>query len=169
MASMMSPWPNHHTSGDGISGYAHVVRQIRTQLAHLANSAQSEPGHLVVWESSTASVTRASREQIDLIERMYILQGREAIRSYLECHPHLISLLLEAWSMIPLYFSGMPIILRLVEDPEGYQPPQIGVYILVPNDNPDAALARLTAFDQEWWLDAMDRAFGDLFMTITAA
>ncbi len=169
MTSMISLWPNHHTSGDGISGHGQVVRQIRTQLAHLANSAQSELGHLVVWERSTASVTHASPDLIGLIERMYILQGREAIRSYLECHPHLISLLLEAWSMIPLYFSGVQMTLRLVEDPEGDQAPQIGMYILVPSDDPDAALARLTAFDQGWWLDAMDRAFGDLFITITAA
>ena len=169
MTSLMSPWPNHHTSGDGISDVVRVLHQIGAQLAHLATSAQNEQGQVLLWECSTASVTHASPDLIGLIERSYTLQGREVVCTYLERHPRLIALLLEARSMIPLYFSGVQVALRLVDDPEDYAAQQLGMYILVPNDNPDTALAQLMAFDQAWWLDAMDRAFGDLFITITAA
>lgn len=169
MTSLISPWPSNHASGDGRGGFARVIQQIGRQLAPFAPSAQSEQAQLSSWISSNSSVTLASRDQIGLIERTYLLQGRETALTYLERRPHLIPLLLEARSMIPLYFQGVPVMLRLVEPPDDDSPQQLGLYILVPGDNPDEAVARLTRFDQEWWLDAMDRSLGDLFITIAAA
>lgn len=169
MTSLISPWPGNHASGDGRGGFARVIQQIGRQLAPFAPSAQSEQAQLSSWISSNSSVTVASRDQMSLIARAYLLQGREAVLTFLERRPHLIPLLLEARSMIPLYFQSVPVALRLSEGGEDYGPQQLGLYILVPSNKPEESLTQLAAFDQEWWLDAIDRALGDLVITIAAA
>ena len=72
-------------------------------------------------------------------------------------HPFLVPLLLEAHGKIAEFFGPSPrIVLEVVTDPEAeYRE----LFALVrTNLSPSAALACLERFDQEWWLDASERA-----------
>lgn len=169
MTSLMSPWPGHHTSGGKSIEISQVLRQIAGQIARFASPAQSEQVSSLLWGGTGASVTLTSPDLLTLLERCYVLEQREQVQSFLARHPQLVPLLLEAFSVIQLYFERAQVVLRPVDDPEGYTFEQLGLFILVPGDDPEKALEQLAAFDEGWWLDAMGRARGHLFITVAAA
>lgn len=120
------------------------------------------------WRNTSASITQASPDLLALLERFYVLPQRAPVLAFLASRPYLVALLLEARLYIHLYFHDVQLVLRLQEHIEG-GPEQVELSIVVPADHPDQVIAQLAAFDEGWWLDAGDRAFGELFITVTAA
>jgi hypothetical protein len=77
----------------------------------------------------------------------------------------LIPLLFEACARIMACFDDTKMALEVLSDPEAPSDLQLVVYIqthLPPND----AIAKLDQFDDEWWLEASQRADGKLCIHI---
>lgn len=80
---------------------------------------------------------------------------------YLNHHPMLVPLILEAGDKAHEYFAERPALaLHLTEYPDDGSRE---LFLLIQTAQPpEAALTQLDRFDQEWWFDALDRAEGKL-------
>jgi hypothetical protein len=118
--------------------------------------------------TETRSVTTRAREaDLDLLERMYIITDRNAVRGFLTHRPFLVPLLFEAHSEIATFFAGAPLRLAVVIDPEDENARHLTLSIMT-SLPPSAAVDRLQALDTAWWLDAIDRARGALSTSVTS-
>ena len=109
------------------------------------------------WQESGLSLVRTSELQFALLEQRYLFRRRNEVIGFLKRYRFLVSLLLEVYDRIAEYFGPSPeVVLEVVSDPEAeYRE----LFALVrTNLSPSAALACLERFDQEWWLDASERA-----------
>ncbi len=118
-----------------------------------------------VWYEAGGSTVRLSPIIIQWLERLYTFRERAEVFWFLERHPLLASLLLEAYNEIGLYFPRSPLFLEVVTDPEASDDHQLVVFISTDLDA-DAVGESLRQFDKGWWLDALDRAQGNLCITV---
>jgi hypothetical protein len=152
-------------------------RQSQIQLiSHLSNQTQPETkdptenpwlaiaGSLVddpLFEEYVAEIDRY-RQEIDLLEQSingYILLESSSAIDFLQEHQELFVLLKEASKEIRKYFPSEDLKLELVSDPEIVQDRQLFVYIFTSLSVTDA-LNKFDEFDEQWWLDRIDRANG---------
>jgi hypothetical protein len=89
----------------------------------------------------------------------YILSKSSAVGNFLQAHQELSSLLDEAYQELRKYFSSEDLKLELVADPEIVGNQQLFVYIFTSLSVTDA-LQKFNEFDEQWWLDRIDRANG---------
>ena len=89
----------------------------------------------------------------------YILSKSSTVGNFLQVHQELGLLLNEAYQELRKYFSSEDLKLELVTDPEIAGDQQLFVYISTSMQVTDA-LKRLDEFDEQWWLDRIDRADG---------
>ena len=87
------------------------------------------------------------------------------VSRFLEVNPFLIPLLKEAFTLIRKYFPSSKLILEAVADPEAIDEEQLVVFIAA-NHDPDEASEALHRLDEDWWLDAMERAQDKLCITL---
>ncbi len=87
------------------------------------------------------------------------------VSHFLEVNPLLIPLLREAFTLIRKYFPSSKLILEAVADPEAIDEEQLVVFIAATHD-PDEASEALNRLDEDWWLDAMERAQDKLCITL---
>lgn len=167
MTFASNSWPGQRLSGEQPSRLTQVLRRVVEPFARFVSPVQSTQVGAQDWGGAGASVTFTSPDLLAILERLYVLPGRERVLAFLEGRPHLVALLLEAYGEIHAYFQDVPLALRFLDGEDGIE--QLGLSILVPADGPDEALERLASFDEGWWLDAMDRAQGELLITISAA
>ena len=116
-------------------------------------------------EEIGASTVRLSQGEIGWLERLYTFRERAKALWFLERYPFLISLLLEAYSKIGNYFPYPQVFLEVVTDPEAFDDYQLVVSIAT-NLDPDEAVDTLERLDEDWWLDALDRAQGKLCIDV---
>ncbi|MSP12380.1 MAG: hypothetical protein EXR62_05415 [Chloroflexi bacterium] len=96
------------------------------------------------------------------IQEIYAMRDSSSVQSFLESHPQLVGLLLEAYPHLLESFGPQPeVILEVVRNPEAEEPDQLFAYIRTSLPISDA-LARLDTFDETWFLDQLDRV-DDLF------
>lgn len=95
------------------------------------------------------------------LERMYLFREPAKVTEFLESYPFLISLLLEAYDTIRNYFPDAQVFLEVIADQEAVNYKELVIFIAT-DLKPDEALDRLDQFDENWWLDASDRARGKL-------
>jgi hypothetical protein len=94
------------------------------------------------------------------LEKVYSFRNAEAVRRFLQTHPHLIEVILETYPYLVKYFGPNPqVMLEVVGDPEAEGLEELFAYILT-SLPVDEALARLDKLDQEWFLDQLDRIGG---------
>ncbi len=91
------------------------------------------------------------------IEKLYLFRKANVVKSFLEEHPFLIPLLQEAHIQIKRYFPNSDVVLEVVTDPEIPDEKQLVAFIVVEQTAEEASQA-LDRLDEEWWLDALDRA-----------
>ena len=91
----------------------------------------------------------------------FTLREPDEVVVYLNHNPMLIPLILEAGDKAQEYFAERPALaLHLAEYPDDGSRE---LFLLIQTAQPpEAALTQLDRFDQEWWLDALDRAEGKL-------
>ena len=117
------------------------------------------------WNNAGAD-TVVPNFTIQTLEQQYIFKDRDEVIGFLDNHPFLVSLLLQAYNKIEKYFPEYPqVILEVVTDPEVPDDSQL-VASIKTNLSPDKALERLDSFDSEWWLQSMDRARGELCISV---
>jgi hypothetical protein len=89
----------------------------------------------------------------------YILSKPSSVSNFLQTHQELASLLDDAYQELRKYFSSEDLKLELVADPEIAGDRQLFVYIFTSLSVPDA-LEKFDEFDEQWWLERIDRANG---------
>jgi hypothetical protein len=87
------------------------------------------------------------------------------VAAFLGEHPFLLPLPRESYDRINEHFPMARPVLEVVTDPEGADDFQLTVFIRT-RLAPEEAMANLERFDDTWWLDAMDRAQGNLCITL---
>src|SRR5262249_11405891 len=92
---------------------------------------------------------------------LYVFRNANDVTSFLEENPFLIPLLQEARIQIKRYFPDSDVVLEVVTDPEIMGEKELVASIVV-GQNVEEACDTLDRFDEEWWLDASDRAEGQL-------
>ncbi len=102
----------------------------------------------------------AQSRPIVLPSNYYYVQGRSAVEAFIEEHPSLVRLLVEASSAIRRNFGqGQRIILEIVRDPEAEDVQELVAYIDTPLSVPEA-MERLNRVDQDWVLPRLDETRG---------
>jgi hypothetical protein len=115
-----------------------------------------------IWQEMGAPTVRTLDFETRSLERLYTFRRRAEVSQFLEKHPFLVPLLLEAYSEFGNYFGPYPqVFLEVVTDPEAADDRQLFAFIST-RLSPDEALDRLEQFDKSWWLSALDRAEGNL-------
>ncbi len=101
-----------------------------------------------------------------MVEPLYDFRRPREVSTFLQAHPFLLPLLVEAHEKIAEYFepSTKPI-LEVITDPESEDGREL--FVLVPtHDTPEEALSRLERLDQEWWLDVLPQALGKMTIDV---
>lgn len=99
------------------------------------------------------------------IERFYTFEQPEVVRGFLDAHEYLLPLVFEAVGEIQQDFPESSLLLAVDMDPDGTYD-QLVMYIETPL-SAEQALDRLSRIQQRWWLDALDRAHGQLGLSLT--
>lgn len=110
---------------------------------------------MTTGQASATPGVSIDRTEIEQIEKLYILRERSDVLKFLDNHPFLVPVLLQAPEKISDYFPGDPIFLEVVIDPELISPDDDTMFIIIAsNIDPDESLDRLWQLDENWWLKA---------------
>lgn len=114
------------------------------------------------WPDIGSSVVVAREAELQQLQELYIFREPTVIRQFLRTHSPLIEVLFEAWPHLHQHFGpDLQVALEVVSDPEVENWDELFAYVLTPL-LPDEALVRLNNFDQDWFLDQLDRVDGTL-------
>ncbi len=106
----------------------------------------------------------AITEALDEIEGLYTVEGRAEVLAFLQAHPGLVPLLLEAAPQLRAYFSDARLSIERIVDPEE---PREQIFVAVASGLPvNQATDRLREFDYGWWLANGPRAQGKLCIDV---
>ncbi|MGH7453772.1 MAG: hypothetical protein ACRENG_20650 [bacterium] len=98
----------------------------------------------------------------EALGKLYTFRRPMEVSEFLEAHPFLVPLLVEAHDKIGEHFEPQPeVVLEVVADPEADDDRQLVAFIQSGVD-PAEALLRLDKFDKGWWLKASHRSRGKL-------
>ena len=100
---------------------------------------------------------------IESLEKLYTFREKTEVLDFLEKHPFLIPLLLEAHPHIRQHFPESPLFLEYVPDPE-IDDPQLVVYV-VTNLDPEEALDRMDLF-YDWWVKVPNRGQSKMYVSL---
>ena len=117
------------------------------------------------WSSIGASVVLASGVARQALGELYTWVRPPAIARFLEDHPTMAPLLIEAHEQIQRHFGPRTVTLDVVVDPEGDDEPRLVARVRTSLD-PVQALGILDQFDSEWWLDASLRGGDRICITL---
>jgi len=116
------------------------------------------------------TTTALPPQTIDDLRAGYAFRRPDEIADFLETHPFLVPLLLEARPVIARHFGAeTPVVLEVSYDPEDNDLTQL-VGFIETDLEPEAALARESRFWDDWWLANVNRgqwrlAFGPWYRT----
>ena len=110
--------------------------------------------------TQTVSATNSVASVADL-DRLFSIDDRQQVHAYLARHSHLVPLLVDAAAAIRRYFPQDDTLrLEVIDDAETKTEQ---LYAIVRTSLPsDEAERQLDRLDEEWWLDAVERASGEL-------
>jgi hypothetical protein len=128
------------------------------------------PINIMRYQSLTQQVSFFvyDKNEADLkyISENYLFRNKKQVFAFIQENPYLIDLLVDAYQKIQYFFSSCTeVFLQIVGEPESSNDKQLIAWISL-SLNPDEAIARLDQFDEEWWLDEMERAQDKLCFTI---
>lgn len=140
--------------------------QLIDYVVRRLNCIRVKPNYkFVFWLPSDPSIKpeQASLQEIDLqtLEKSYKIIEPERVFEFLKERQYLLPLLLEAREEILKYFPQSSLSLELKADPEAEDNSQLILYIQT-NLPFKEALDQLDKFDEQWWLDKVDQAKGNL-------
>jgi len=110
----------------------------------------------------TPTTCTVTSELLAAVEKYYLFRNRHEVLQFLQKHSFLLPLLVEAYGKIAEYFETFSsVVLEVITEPEAENDRELFAFIRTGRPV-DEALARLERFDEEWWLEASDRAQGKL-------
>jgi hypothetical protein len=112
------------------------------------------------------SILKHPRSVLRELRRDYQITDEEEILAFLDRHPAVASLLHDVRSNIRRFFSEDPVTLKVSHDLDWEdEQPELFANIQTRLD-PHEALARLEAFDTEWWLQRSAEANAPLVVSL---
>jgi hypothetical protein len=113
-----------------------------------------------IWQETGISTVRTFEFGTQSLERLYTFRNGVEVSRFIERHPFLVPVLVEAYSKIENYFGFYPqIFLEVVNDPEVQGLVELFGYI-VTRLSPEEAGKRLRRFDQDWFLNQLPQVKG---------
>jgi len=113
-----------------------------------------------IWQETGAPTVRTFEFETQSLERLYTFRNGVEVSWFIERHPFLIPVLLEAYSNIKNYFGLYPqVFLEVVNDLEVQGLVELFGYI-VTRLSPEEAGKRLQRFDQGWFLNQLPHVKG---------
>lgn len=143
------------------------VTAIRQLLAYILSRQTStslrEPQDVIaIWQQGGTSTILVPLYQVRSLEQIYTFRRPEEVSWFLQVHPFLVPLLVEAYGKIATCFGPYPeVALEVVTDPEAVDDRQLVAFIRT-DLHPAKALASLDRLDKGWWLEAAHRSRGKL-------
>jgi len=120
---------------------------------------------IYTWKETGTSTFYFFKAQLQLLESIYTLREPRKVFRFLERNTFLAPLLIEAYPKLENRFPDSQIFLEVDTDPEEGNDQQLLVLIAT-TSSPKEALRRLKELDEDWWLDALDRAQGKLCINL---
>lgn len=148
-------------SGEGTASWTPAHDAIQKDLVQsLLESASINVDVYMIEYLGLPDILGSARWHV--LEEMYSFRHATVVRRFLQIHPHLVKLLIDAYPYLLELFGPDPeVALEVVSDPEVEDWDQLFAYICTPLPV-NEALARLHRLDEEWFLDQLDRV-NDLF------
>ena len=116
--------------------------------------------------ATTIPGTDAIEADLDRVAELYRFRNPDDVRAFLREHPEVVEPLLEAIEVIPRYFGAeAPLALAVEWARESDGRPEL-IALIGTDLDADASLAALRRFDEEWGIEAMQRAKHDLLFTL---
>ena len=113
-----------------------------------------------IWQETGVSTVRTYEFEIRSLEQLYTFRKHVEVSRFLERHPFLVPVLVEAYSKFGNYFGPYPrVSLEVVRDPEVQGLVELFGYI-VTRLTPEEAGERLQGFDRGWFLNQLPRVKG---------
>ena len=113
-----------------------------------------------IWQETGAPTIRTFEFEAQSLERLYTFRNGVEVSRFIESHPFLVPILLEAYSKIESCFGLYPQVrLEVVNDPEVQGLVELFGYI-VTKLTPEEAGKRLRRFDQGWFLNQLPHVKG---------
>lgn len=113
----------------------------------------------------TDTVISIPQADIEALEQFYTFRGRTEILQFLDRHPFLVPVLLEAPQKIRHYFPDSGLFLEVEQDPEVIDWMMLVLSILIRLD-PDDAVDRLNQLDWNWGLHNSYEVRSKFFTTL---
>ena len=113
---------------------------------------ESDTGN-VYWNNYGVLQDIFKTTRVNKLEALYSFRNASAVRQFLEAHPNLIELLLEAYRYLQKHFGSIPqIVLELVTYPDETAYDELVAWIQSEDRVPEG-LEKLEKFEDEWFLD----------------
>ena len=113
-----------------------------------------------IWQETGVSTVRTYEFEIRSLEQLYTFRRRVEVSRFLERHPFLVPVLVEAYSKFGNYFGPYPrVSLEVVRGPEVQGLVELFGYI-VTRLTPEEAGERLQRFDRGWFLNQLPHVKG---------
>jgi hypothetical protein len=134
---------------------------VRSTLTRHSQDCVVEAGHAMAQ-----STLRHPRAVMSELRRNYQMTDEEEIRAFLERYPAVAPILSDIRSNIRRFFGEDPVMLKVSHDLDWEDDqPELFAHIQTRLD-PQEALARLEAFDTEWWLKRRTEANAPLVVSL---
>ncbi|NEP42081.1 MAG: hypothetical protein F6K35_23805 [Okeania sp. SIO2H7] len=118
-------------------------------------------------QTGTIPTLGFSEADSDRLKQFYTFRDSKRVVQFLEKHPFLLPLLLEAPKQINTFFPGDELFLEVAIDPEAASPEDNELFLLiVTNIDPEEAVEKLWEFDDKWWLKASDKSRNKLEISL---
>ncbi len=114
-----------------------------------------------VHDLDGCATTLVPKKHLELLEYLYHTDDFKTLFVFLDHHPFLVPILIEAFFQIERFFPSFVGFLEVHTDPDDSMDRQIMLSIMTSLSSEDA-LATLDQFDEQWWLDALGKAQGKL-------
>ncbi|MDB9512802.1 hypothetical protein PN499_16560 [Kamptonema animale CS-326] len=118
-------------------------------------------------QTAELPIAKLSPAEISQLEQLYTLREKSQVLEFIEKHPFLLPLLLEAPEKIKHYFPDTPLILEIKIDPEAVsmEEQELALYIASEID-PDESADKLFQFDRDGWEEVKIRSQEKLFINL---
>ena len=145
--------PNKEPSRDRIQVRQRVLETFLGSAKTLQELFQARQ----IWTATGISAFYTFETEVESLRLTYCFRQTKEISGFLETHKFLVPLLIEAYPEISKHFPDSQVFLEIDTSPEETNNPSLVAFIAT-NHSPDEALRKLKNFDEEWWLDSLDRA-----------
>ncbi|MDY6804908.1 MAG: hypothetical protein SXA11_14025 [Cyanobacteriota bacterium] len=117
-------------------------------------------------QTITIPTVGISQKDSDRLKQLYALPEPERVWQFLEKHPFLVPLLLEAPTEIKHHFPADSLSLEMAIDPESTSEDDELFLLIVTNIEAEEAVEKMWNLDEKWWLKASRKSQNKLEISL---